>query len=280
MRKGVKAIFVVALVFVFLGIILTTAGVASGGSIKVVKEINFGSTDYVDVDETYTEEIESLNLELAAGTLTVKEGDSFRIEAKNIPERYYEFYVEDKTLHVDKKDHDWFFFDWFDWDSYDDTSITVYVPKGFEAKEMDLEVSAGTVTIDSIVAKNAEIKMNAGKVSGSNVTISDSGKVKVNAGTLELEDVNFHDTKIQQNAGAATLSGSFTGETKAECNAGSMTIKANGTEKEYNFQIESSAGSITLNGERYSNTKSEIDNNANNEFDVECNAGSITISTK
>ena len=30
MRKGVKAIFVVALVFVFLGIILTTAGVASG----------------------------------------------------------------------------------------------------------------------------------------------------------------------------------------------------------------------------------------------------------
>lgn len=282
MRKGTKSLFVLALICFLSGIILAIVGFISGGKIEEVYGFNGVGNETKDINQSFTEEIDSLDIEFVAGNLTIKQGDSFRIEGKNIPEGYYEFYVKDKTLYVDKKSKGWFQFDLsgFSWGkSWDSMDITIYVPSGFEAKDFDLDVAAGTVKVEDITAQNTELSMSAGTVTASNLNILEQGEIEVNAGTLNLDNVNANNLTIEQNAGSAKASGEFKGNTELKCNAGSLSVSTARKESEYRYVIDSSAGSIKINGEKYSNTEKVINNDADFEFDMECNAGSIDLKT-
>lgn len=283
MKKGTKSIFFSALLLFIVGILLCVVGLASGGSVTALKDLNVGYADLIDVDEKFVDQITSLDIELAAGNLTIQQGEEFRIEGKNIPDGHYEFYVKDNTLYVEKKNKGWLHldFDWFDWDdNWKSMQITVYVPSGFQAENLKLNVAAGAVKVEDMVTSNAEIKMSAGTVNVSNLSILEEGQIKVNAGALNMDNITANNVKVKQNAGSATLEGSFLGKTTLECNAGNMSLTTDKKESEYQYSIDSNAGSIKINGEKYSNIEKEINNNAEYEFNMECNAGSIQLNTK
>lgn len=263
MRRGIKSIFLLALACVILAVVFVTTGIVSGGSLDVVREIHFGSTDTMDVQEEYLQDITSLDMECVAGKLQIKEGTGFRIVATNIPKNYYTFYVKDETLHVERKDHDWIHMKWVDWSGLaEDSVITVYVPEGFVAKEIKLDVAAGTVEAETLSAKKAALDIDAGTVKADNVSILEKGTVEVNVGSV-------------------TLDGAFKGKVELECNVGTIILRSgNQSTNDFNYKLESNAGSIRINNEEYSNTKEEIQNNAENELDVECNVGSININLK
>lgn len=276
MRRKNRGILISAFIFALFGIVLIVVGAVAGGKFS-----GFGNYDYIQVNETYGEELNHIDLELYAGILSVKQGDSFKVEA-NVPEDLYEFYTKNQTLYVKPKATKWLFRFW-GWNGFheeDDCSITVYVPENTTLDSIKVKVSAGKVTVNEVTAENADFDLNAGNLLLQSVTVNDSMDVNVNAGKLEALSVVSHGSNIKMNAGRAELSGTFLGTNKIKMNAGSLELITSEKENAYDYQLDINAGKIKINNQSYHNGETNLDNDATNEFDLKCNAGSIILKTE
>ena len=163
---------------------------------------------------------------------------------------------------------------------WDEMNVNVYVPSDFVAEQYGIDVAAGTIKLEDIQMEKLEVDMSAGTVKGENIVIKSKGSVKVNAGTIRLNNAVAHNIELKQNAGTSVLDGTFTGKLEAKCNAGTIRINSELEEKQYNFELDSNAGSIAINENKFSNTEKKLNNSGENEMMLETNAGSIYVSTK
>lgn len=276
MRGKNRGILIGALIFALIGIVLIIVGAVAGGKFSGI-----GNYDYIQINETYGDDITQIDLELYAGTLTVKQGDSFKVEA-NVPDDLYDIYTSNKTLYVNPKATKWLFSFWR-WDGLneeEDCSITVYVPENTTLDSIKVNVSAGKANVNDVTTKIADFNLNAGNLLIQSVTVTDSMDLKVNAGKLEALSLVSHGSNINMNAGRAELSGTFLGTSKIKMNAGSLELITSEKENAYDYQLDINAGKIRINNESYHNGEKSLDNDANNEFDLKCNAGSIILKTE
>lgn len=88
------------------------------------------------------ENVESLDFEFSHGKITIREGDAFSIEAKNVPEKLFKSYVSNGVWHIREK---YGIFNFVDFDIHNITifglrfedggrEITITLPRDFTAR--------------------------------------------------------------------------------------------------------------------------------------------------
>ena len=139
-------------------------------------------------------------------------------------------------------------------------TLVIYLPEGYRFDEVEMEYGAANAEIDELNAKSLKIKSGA------------SGCSVKNADVEELE--------VEAGAGSVDFSGTVKQDTEIECGAGSVTLDLEGTEDSYNYELDSSAGSIQIGDDQeYGglSTEKSIDNGRKRTIEISNGAGSVEI---
>jgi hypothetical protein len=97
MKHASKVIFCIAGVLLALGLLLTGASLISGGSLEHIR----GNAGATDVSVSFAEEeITSIDVDLPAGLVVFREGQSFGVAAENVASAYFTCEVENGVLTV------------------------------------------------------------------------------------------------------------------------------------------------------------------------------------
>lgn len=241
-------------------------------------KINGEIKDYMTIGEPgeiAAAGIKNLELTLGAGQFFIREKDEadgiISISVQGVGD--CDYYTDGNTLHVEsfKGNH-------FVGEDLSKNQIIIDIPNGSCFDEVELTCGAGVAEIDNITANELEIEVGAGEV---RVNFADVTKFSSNigAGRVETSDMAAQEVKLEVGMGECIYHGKILKELDAECDLGNMDITIEGSEKDYNYEIECAAGNIDLGGRSIAGLAAErnIDNSAPGTIELSCNMGNITV---
>lgn len=139
-------------------------------------------------------------------------------------------------------------------------TLVIYLPKDCKFDQMDMEYGAATAEIDGLNAKSLKIESGA------------SGCTIKNADIEELD--------VETGAGSLDFYGTVEKEVDIDCGAGRVTLNLEGKVEDYNYELDSSAGSVEI-GEDIDlgglSTEKSIDNGSKRTIEISNGAGSVEI---
>jgi len=175
MKKFTKIVLCIAGGFIGIGIVCIILAFALGFSTHNVEEmvrkgkLNIGSIEkFQSLDEEkdsesanskkdeITERCSELEIEFGVGELEVKYADVESIEVAQLDVSGYRCYVKEGTLHIQGglKNNA----------SATEGRLLITIPTSYQFRKVDIEVGAGTATIDQLDAKEFEVQVGAGKL--------------------------------------------------------------------------------------------------------------------
>jgi len=247
MKSIFKAICGAAAVLLSLGLLLGLMGFALGGRPQDLADygeplrlplvgsgriglLRWGNPlygrDTVEMD--YTSEaarIRKLDFYLSCADVTIREGDAFRVKAEKINADRFLTKIDGDTWEIDCDDrningrmgHD------------RAPEITITVPKGFLAAELEVESAMGAVKIQGLSARESSLKAGMG--------------------TMTAEDFTSGDCDLEIGMGTLELSGSLTGRGSIDCGMGTAILTLAGSRRDFGYTASVGMGSITIGGE-------------------------------
>ena len=139
-------------------------------------------------------------------------------------------------------------------------TLVIYLPKDYKFDQVDMEYGAATAEIDGLNAKSLKIESGA------------SGCTIKNADIEELD--------VETGAGSLDFYGTVEKEVDIDCGAGSVTLNLEGKVEDYNYELDSSAGSVEI-GEDIDlgglSTEKSIDNGSKRTIEISNGVGSVEI---
>lgn len=256
LQKGIK-IAAIILAIVIIGWIISSAtfvlSLIAGTSNKKLG-------NYVEVYQN----IENVNIDLVATKIIIKEGTEFKLEAKNITNKFSAT-VSDDTLNIKEKNTSFS-------NKKNVKEIILYIPN--EINNLEINSGAGTVDIDNIIVGDIKIHQGAGVV---NIMNSHLKKVDIEGGVGETKITasRLNDIDIEAGVGSIYIEANITGNNKIECGVGKTNLILLGNEEEYQLEVEKGLGSITINNEKQTNNTTY--GNGLNTLSVEGGIGDISI---
>lgn len=297
MKKGTKAILIVAAVMILTGSIMSIICLALGarwqdtgaywygffgwgmgnyseGRLEAAPEapdaadapVEQDGQEYVQ-DEDYRrwiwreEEIHSLDLSVDVGEMVVEWGDTFLVEVEH-PRDGFSCEIKDGTLVVDE---DGFGSPWQFFDGNGHPVIHVKVPAGITLLEVKCKVGIGSIAVSNIDAESMEIDVDAGSFTGF-VRVDGKLHIDVDAGSAEITRGSCGgNLSVDVDAGSVSL-WEFEGRT-ADFDADAGSIEYSGV-LEGSWKADCDVGSVDI-----SLQAQERDYN----YNVENDMGSVEI---
>lgn len=295
MGKGMKAFLITACVCILVGMAMLIGVLACGGKDAVAQAINggvyfsqdgfhvggmkvFEDTANMEFDEGKemefaAGEIKNLDIELAAGTFEIVEGDADKIIIRSA--KKIRVAQSGNTLKIDTgkrvKVH---FFGVTD----EENHVEITLPKDKEFHTIDLEIGAGTMNADALLGEELEVEIGAGEIIVDELAC-EKARISVGAGKAVVDNGVAEELDLDVGMGELWYAGSLTGDLDADCGMGSMDIRLDAKEEEYDYQIDVGMGDITVGNSSYGGMaqSQEIDNDADAKMDLDCGKGSIKI---
>lgn len=264
MKKETTVTLIIGLILMGIGLVLIAISHIGGGrfrdfnhqfdsySVGIIGGTGPTKTENYDYS---SQEVRSLEIDIAATSVTLSQGENFTVRIKNTNDgRIYSELESNGTLKIDEKIfHRW----WWYW-NFHEPKVYITIPKGSHFESINIEVAAGRA-----YGKNLEISTTEADFS-------------VDAGSIELSEITSTKTDIDGDVGEIMLSGTFSGETKIDCNVGSIKLHTTGNIDQWNYTGRANMGNIRINNKNISditNTSAQ----KNNHFDIDCNIGSVEI---
>lgn len=141
-------------------------------------------------------------------------------------------------------------------------------------KDLSIDVDAGKLEISDINTSRFNLDQGAGKVTITNL-ISSKTDIDGGAGQLNITSSVLEDLDLDMGAGRFYFSGSLHGNNKIEQGIGELILDLN--EGDYTIKASKGLGSITINGESYS--KDATVGEGINDIKIDGGVGNIIINT-
>lgn len=228
-------------------------------------------TESGDVEHTIELAATELDVELGACTLEIltAEDGICRISTENIGKLQIYQKGEELRIRGTRKAKE----------NASQCKIYLYLPEGYYWDEVDMELGAGIIYVESMEAGKLELEVGAGKLD-MNMVIADSVEVSVGAGEVTLDQMNVNRLELEVSMGNVSASGTVIGNIDAECSMGNIDLYLTGFQEEFNYQLECMAGNIELDGQNYGKgitQTQKINNGADKRIDLECSMGNISV---
>lgn len=295
MSKFIKGLLIAACVCILTGIIVLIGVTVSGGADVVAEALKggvyfsedgfhvggvsvFEDTSDMEFDEGKNMEfaagdIKNLDIELAAGTFEIVEGDEDKIVIRSA--KKIKVSQSGNTLKIDTgktvKVH---FFGISD----EGNHVEITLPKGKEFHKIDLEIGAGTMNVDTLVSEDLELEIGAGEIIVDELAC-EKAKISVGAGKAVVDSGAAEELDLDVGMGEIWYAGSLAGDLDADCGMGNMDVRLDSKEEDYNYKIDVGMGNITVGNASYGGMaqSKDIDNDADADMDLDCGMGNIKI---
>jgi hypothetical protein len=268
----------IGLLAIGFGIGILVLSFASGASWRDVPTYS--------VDESY-DGIDAIDAQIDFAEVNIVEGNGFHIKGENLPDKSLEAYVSDGTwviredpdnimdvfgLHFSMGQILW-------WKNDYQPVITITVPKDFAATDFSFEISAGSAEVENVNAVTGAFTVKAGRMKIDRIAVSDSSEFNVGTGDMIINQMKTNNINVDCGVGNVSMDGVVTGDNKINCGVGNIDMNLEGNVDDYSYEVESGIGRIKINDESYHNINDRriSSNGADNNLNLECGVGNITV---
>ena len=168
----------------------------------------------------------------------------------------------------------------------DSTRITIAIPRGMEdethmLREILLKQDAGAISVDMpLTAVEINITVNAGECDAqSKLTALETLKLDVGAGEMDMKELEAPELFLSAGVGQLDVDRMTADDIIIDCGVGSIDATAVGRENDYNYDITSNVGSVSIDDEDYDGlgVSREIDNGADKRMQIDCGVGTVDV---
>lgn len=206
----------------------------------------------LDGDSYTAQGVTALDLDVDAASVTIQEGDDFRVESENAPgltaeldgDGVWKIRYKDRVVLVGGHT----------------ARILVTLPRGVRLEKAELTLGAGKLEGAGLWASELDCEVGAGSIALTEVTVETSAELQVDAGSLALSG----------DLSKASVDG--------RCSMGELTLTTTRPER-YGYRVENSMGRVQLDDERFNGMSSSgrRDEDAPVLYGLECSMGTITV---
>lgn len=225
-----------------------------------------------NVEESFdAAEIKDLDIELGACEMEMKASpdENFHLKAENAGK--LQGFVRQDTLNIKAIRHTTI--------GQNNCRITLYVPEGFHFAEADVELGAGVLEFEELDAGEASFEVGAGQIVCSDSLKAEELTLEVGMGEIQVDGMDVEQLDAEVGMGSLILNGGISEKADVDCSMGSIEMTLNGSEEDYNYNLESAMGSVEIGSYSVSGLAGEkkINNKAARDITMSCSMGSIEI---
>jgi len=302
MKKPINKICLVAAA---IGFVMMICGVVLGGTYDKYS-IYSGDGEYIESAENISiissdtryemKDIDDIQITMDAGRLYILPGDELRVESHGVNSDFFECAVYDEVLSISSYMPGLFNVMENNNSGYN-PEIKVYIPAGFEADDVNIQVDAGKCRIEGLKAEKlgAYISLGALEIMGSEMEYihtnvsggkmdiqnvnADEGEFNVDAGKLDVNGLRAKTVKGNVSAGSAKITGDIKKEGYFYCGAGKLDLTLRGSKEEYDWDVNVGMGAISLGGEKFNDNASTSFEGQGKcpEISLDCELGKISV---
>jgi hypothetical protein len=147
-----------------------------------------------------------------------------------------------------------------------------------QASNMTVKNNLGETSLETGNLKTLEIDAASGDVTVADVT-AESGVFSLDLGKFKAEKLSTNSLNVDNQSGDIELSGKLLGKTEVDCSMGEVTVLPENTKDQYDYELKTNMGTVTVDGNEVSNSTS-VTNGANNHLKVNAEMGDIKVDFK
>lgn len=257
MKTVLKVVATVAAVVICLGLVIGIVGLVLGATLDSLSwDWGFSQPDF---SAEYTD-VESLDFELGYADVVIEEGDTFSVNATKLRSRFTSK-VENGVWKIEMKnpratgrfreDHS--------------PRVVITLPKGFVARELDLEIGMGT--LDTLALDTGFLQA------------SRKASLEVGMGQMDLTSVTAPEISLECGMGSLNAGLLNSSDIEIDCGMGQVDATIDGAENDYNYKISTGMGDVTVGNSSVSGMgqKQQSDRGGSGYLSVDCGMGSVTV---
>lgn len=187
-------------------------------------------------------EVANLEIDLDYCELNIKEGEILKVETINSANnKFVSELKEDKLVIRDKNTSP----EWYHWQNFV-PKVTIYIPKDYEFKKIDLRTGASEAKIDNLKCQRLDIEMGAGTYTINSITAKNA-KIETGAGETTIKNSEFETLKLDGGLGKIAVTSKILKDTDIDCGVGKVELNLIGTMQDYRIKPSTGLGSFMVN---------------------------------
>ena len=227
----------ITIVLVLLGIARGFVGASRNNEIRdLVRDREQYQTE--DITRTY-ENIKKLEVNVEETELIIRNGDTFRIEGTNIPDRM-EIEQEGNQLSISDEELPSGF-------SNENRIMTIYIPEDIKLDTIDLEINYVSADIQKLNATNLKLDIYNNYCEIDEI-IADNMEFKNEEGNLDIYDAEIGRLLFDSESGVEDVSLDITGNAEINLEYSYTDMNLIGTQEDYQINTKNQSGNIYIDG--------------------------------
>lgn len=264
--------FAIALtVTIFTGIASVVGAVINGVS-------NGKHSDKVVSFSEEFSNVTSLSIDSGEIPVRIEAGNTFKVDAVEVPENFTARVNSDGTLIVgyDTDVEDWFIHINISlWEYDSDSLVTITLPYDFIAEEAVINCGSALLDIKALSTKELIIDSGSGGIDIGELK-ADNAEIDSGSGAITIQEADLKDLSLNSGSGSVDISGKLTGENYFDCGSGNLTVSLEDRIENYDINCESGSGGIWISGEKEDDYENDNDS-APNSIEVDGGSGRIVL---
>ena len=266
-QKVIKYLAIAFAIFLIVSIIstITAAIFALSGILGLKQDIEQSMNSEMVATDLGNNDIRTLDIEIAFTNLTIKTGETLKIETDNNNINYRQ---DNQKLEIKEKNKNWFV-------NYVEKELILYLPEDIEFEKVKIATGAGKIDIETLKTEKLLFELGAGETEIQDLNVSKECEIDGGAGKLSILNGAINDLDLDMGVGEVNLTSNITGKNEINAGVGSLNIDLQGEKDSYKIQADKGLGSIKIDGKEISD--GEVFGNGENYIEFDGGVGNIKI---
>ena len=266
-QKVIKYLAIAFAIFLIVSIIstITAAIFALSGILGLKQDIEQSMNSEMVATHLENNDIKILDIEIAFTNLTIKTGESLKIETDNNNINYKQ---ENQKLEIKEKNKKWFV-------NYVEKELILYLPENIEFEKVKIATGAGKIDIETLKTEKLAFELGAGETKIQDLKVLKECEIDGGAGKISILNGTINDLNLDMGVGEVNLTSNLTGKNEINAGVGSLNIDLQGEKDSYKIQANKGLGSIKIDGKELPDGESF--GNGENYIEVDGGVGNIKI---
>lgn len=193
----------------------------------------------------YSDELPSrLDVEIAASEMTLKLGDTLKIETNN---SYISCSVKRDTLSITEESFGIFH------QGNVNSAIVITLPRELVFDEVDIDAGAGRLIIEGLSANELSLDLGAGETVIDSLFVSGEADINGGAGRIEIKTAEIGHIDVSHGFGELDITALIKNGGEFDCGVGNVDLSLMGGKADYSVNVERGLGKITVDGKTAKN---------------------------
>ena len=239
--------FAVYLCFMIISIIIGTITAIFGITVGMERFENSNNEAMITKWEQEYSDITSLDIDLKVCKLAIKKGDTLKVTASEVSDKF-NCKVEGKKLKIEDEDYHTHFFHHIEDVK---SQITIFIPENINFDEVTIETGVNETNIEYLKTDKLNLEMGVGKYQIDSFSAK-YAKIKAGAGEANIANSDVEELKLDGGIGRLSFTGKITKTADVECGVGELDINLIGKVSDYQVKAETGLGNFKVDGQKVS----------------------------